>query len=134
MTKRKLEVAYAHYLKTGDVFGQWEGAVIRGKGPPQPPMEYEQFERMSRSIPKPEVATPPRPDPDALHVIRSHVDVIQWPAWMASLKPQDRERAEQTGVIVTTALWPARGRLLGIGDRHTYGRLVNREASNRRGG
>lgn len=64
MNKRALDFAYTHYLKTGDVFGMWEGAVRRGNGPPVPAMVYEQFEKAVRAIPKP----PPRPE-------KSH----QWP-------------------------------------------------------
>ena len=55
--------AYEHYLATGTVFGMYEGAVQRGKGPPASPMTFEQFLAKSRSLPKPHMPAADRSDP-----------------------------------------------------------------------
>jgi hypothetical protein len=46
-------LAYEHYKQTGTIYGMFEGAVQRGKGPPANPMSFEQFLAISRSLPKP---------------------------------------------------------------------------------
>jgi len=52
--KKPGEVAYKHYLRTGDIVGVLEGAVIRGPGtPPEHPMGMEKFLEESRKVPPP---------------------------------------------------------------------------------
>jgi len=48
------EAAYMHYLRTGDIYGQAEGAVIRGNGAaPENPMGLDLFLEQSRKLQPP---------------------------------------------------------------------------------
>jgi len=48
------EAAYMHYLRTGDIYGQTEGAVIRGNGvAPDNPMGLDLFLEQSRKLQPP---------------------------------------------------------------------------------
>jgi len=51
MAKKPGELAYQHYLRTGDVHGVQEGAVMRGNGPPENPMPLDQFLARARALP-----------------------------------------------------------------------------------
>lgn len=54
MSKKAGNVAYEHYLATGDIMGFYEGAVIRGSGqPPEHPMGFDLFLETARKIPPP---------------------------------------------------------------------------------
>jgi len=62
MVKKAGNTAYEHYLATGDIFGMYEGAVIRGNGtPPDNPMGFDLFLEKSRQIPPP--SNPQNRDP-----------------------------------------------------------------------
>lgn len=110
--KSKSPLAYAHYLQTGTIYGYYEGAKIQGSGrPPENPLSPEAFDRAAAAIPKPGKSPAPK-KPETLFLLTPND--LSWSEWLHAMPQAQRAEAEETGVISTTARWPANGHFLAV--------------------